>query len=266
MYSFIVMGAATVYEWDLLFPDLLDVFILSVLPIDRRRLFFARVLALAIFLGLVLAGTSALGIIFFSIFTEQRPILLHYLAHATAVLASGAFAATTFLAVQGILLNTVGENIFRRITPILQGASVLLLLTILLLTPTITHSLQPLLNSSSPAIRYFPPFWFLGIYERILAGPGALPLFHQLARQRLHRDFSSHLRSRCSLTHSPIDAESANLSKAAPQSAPEGTKPNSSTASCTSPSCASPPNEPSSTSSARPSSAHKSSASCSPCT
>ena len=29
MYSFIVMGAATVYEWDLLFPDLLDIFVLS---------------------------------------------------------------------------------------------------------------------------------------------------------------------------------------------------------------------------------------------
>ena len=46
MYSFIVMGAATVYEWDLLFPDLLDIFVLSPLPIARRRLFFARVLAL----------------------------------------------------------------------------------------------------------------------------------------------------------------------------------------------------------------------------
>ena len=38
MYSFIVMGAATVYEWDLLFPDLLDIFVLSPLPIASRRL------------------------------------------------------------------------------------------------------------------------------------------------------------------------------------------------------------------------------------
>ena len=28
MYSFVVMGAATVFEWDLLFPDLVDVFVL----------------------------------------------------------------------------------------------------------------------------------------------------------------------------------------------------------------------------------------------
>ena len=62
MYSFVVMGAATVFEWDLLFPDLVDVFVLTVQPIASRHVFFARVLALAIFLGLVLFGTSILGI------------------------------------------------------------------------------------------------------------------------------------------------------------------------------------------------------------
>src|ERR1700722_14916374 len=61
-YPFVVMGIATVYETDLLFPDLLDVFVLSNLPIAMHRLFGARVLALAIFLGLVLLGTNALGI------------------------------------------------------------------------------------------------------------------------------------------------------------------------------------------------------------
>src|ERR1700761_3712928 len=50
VYSFVVMGAVTVYEWDLLFPDILDIFVLSVLPIPSRRLFLARVLALTIFL------------------------------------------------------------------------------------------------------------------------------------------------------------------------------------------------------------------------
>ena len=47
MYSFVVMGAATVFEWDLLFPDLVDVFVISIQPIASRDLFFARVLALA---------------------------------------------------------------------------------------------------------------------------------------------------------------------------------------------------------------------------
>ena len=182
MYSFVVMGAATVFEWDLLFPDLVDVFVLSIQPIASRHLFFARVLALAIFLGLVLFGTSILGILFLPLVAELPNFLRHLLAHSTAVFASGTFAAATFLALQGILLNIVGENIFRRVTPLLQGMSIMLLLTILLLHPTLSRSLEPLLTYSAPAVRLFPPFWFLGIYERILMGPSVPAIFHELAR------------------------------------------------------------------------------------
>jgi hypothetical protein len=182
MYAFVVMGAATVYEWDLLFPDLVDVFVLSIQPIANRQLFFARVLALAIFLGLVLFGTSILGILFMPLVAELPNLPCHLLAHSAAVFASGMFAATTFLALQGTLLNIVGEHIFRRITPLLQGISVMLLLAILLLHPTISRLLEPLLTSGAPVVRLFPPFWFLGIYERLLIGPSAPAVFHELAR------------------------------------------------------------------------------------
>jgi hypothetical protein len=182
MYSFVVMGAATVYEWDLLFPDLVDVFVLSILPIASRHLFFAKALALAIFLGLVLLGTSALGILFMPLIAERPDLLNHLVAHAVAVFASGMFAATTFLALQGILLNIFGEHLFRRITPLLQGTSLMLLLTILLLHPTLTRSLEPLLTSAASVVRLFPPFWYLGIYERLLMGPSAPIVFRELAR------------------------------------------------------------------------------------
>jgi hypothetical protein len=182
MYAFLIMGAATVYEWDLLFPDLLDVFVLSVLPISSRRLFFARVLALAIFLALVLIGTSVPGLFFYPWLTEVPHFGRTLLAHAVAASMSGTFAAATFLALQGILLNTVGERVFRRITPVLQGGSIMLLLVVLLLYPTLSHSIEPLLRSQAGTVRWFPPFWFLGVYERILHGPTALPAFDELAR------------------------------------------------------------------------------------
>jgi hypothetical protein len=182
MYSFVVMGAATVFEWDLLFPDLVDVFVLSVQPIVGRHLFLARVSALAVFLSLVLFGTSFLGILFMPLVAELPNFLRHLLAHSVAVFASGTFAAATFLALQGVMLNVVGENIFRRITPLLQGMSIMFLLAILLLHPTLSRSLQLLLTSGAPAVRLFPPFWFLGVYERLLMGPSAPAIFHQLAR------------------------------------------------------------------------------------
>jgi hypothetical protein len=182
MYSFVVMGVATVYEWDLLFPDILDIFVLSILPIPTRRLFMARVLALAIFLCLVQVGTSILGTLFLPMVAEQPNFPRHLLSHFIAVTMSGMFAATTFLSIQGVLLNTVGERIFRRITPLLQGASIMLLLAILLLCPTIASSVEPLLTSGSYAIRYFPPLWFLGIYEFLFQGTATPVIFHTLAR------------------------------------------------------------------------------------
>jgi hypothetical protein len=181
-YPFVIMGIATVYEWDLLFPDLLDVFVLSTLPIPMRRLFGARVLALAIFLSLVLLGTNVLGTLFFPMIAELPGLGRHFLAHAVAALMSGIFAATTFLALQGILLNILGEQLFRRITPLLQGASLMVLLAVLLVSPMVSQSLQPLLASNAAAVHYFPPFWFLGIYERILSGPSAALIFRTLAR------------------------------------------------------------------------------------
>jgi len=182
MYSFVVMGAVTVYEWDLLFPDILDIFVLSVLPIANRRLFLARVLALAIFLCLVQFGTSILGTIFLPLAAEQTNFPRHFFSHFIAVTMSGMFAATCFLSIQGVLLNTVGERIFRRITPLLQGASIMLLLAILLLCPTVIGSIEPLLTSGSAAIRYLPPLWFLGIYESMFQGASAPAIFHTLAR------------------------------------------------------------------------------------
>ena len=182
MYSFVVMGAATVYEWDLLFPDILDIFVLSILPIPNRQLFFARVLALAIFLCLVQFGTSILGTLFFPLAAEQFNFPRHLISHFVAVSMSGTFAATCFLSIQGLLLNIVGERLFRRITPLLQGASIMLLLVVLLLCPTVISSIHPLLTSGSSVIRYFPPFWYLGIYECLVAGGSAPAIFHLLAR------------------------------------------------------------------------------------
>src|ERR1035438_7795752 len=50
VYSFVTIGIATVFEWDMFFPDLLDIFVLTTLPIPDRRLFMARVVAILVFI------------------------------------------------------------------------------------------------------------------------------------------------------------------------------------------------------------------------
>ncbi len=51
LYSFVALGLVTVFEWDLFFPDLLDVFVLGTLPLAERRVFFARVAAIGLLIG-----------------------------------------------------------------------------------------------------------------------------------------------------------------------------------------------------------------------
>ncbi|CAN5661829.1 hypothetical protein BH10ACI4_BH10ACI4_26420 [soil metagenome] len=181
IYSFVLMGVVTVCEWDLLFPDLLDVWVLSVLPIERRRLFLARVLAVGLFLGVVLVGTNFLGAIFLPLVADLPSLPLHLFAHGVSVAMAGIFTAAAGLMVQGVLLNLMSERMFRRIGPLPQGGSIMVLLTVLFLYPAMVQFLEPLLRSGSSAVQWFPPFWFLGIYERMLGGAAGLPIYGQLA-------------------------------------------------------------------------------------
>jgi uncharacterized membrane protein YwzB len=180
LYSFVAVGAVSIFAWDLLFPDLLDLFVLSPLPIVGARLFRSRIVAAVLFLGVFLLGSSALGAIFYPLLSDPPGLARHLLAHVLAVLAAGAFAAALILSLQGLMATVLGERFSRAISPFVQGISMMLLLTILLLFPVSSRFLEVLVNS--PAARYFPPFWFLGIYETVLEASASQPVFSGLAK------------------------------------------------------------------------------------
>src|SRR5664279_1479575 len=61
VYSFVAMGIATVFEWDMFFPDVLDLFVLTTLPVPARRLFLARIAAIAILIAAILFDANILA-------------------------------------------------------------------------------------------------------------------------------------------------------------------------------------------------------------
>ncbi len=122
MYSFVVMGVVTVFEWELLFPELLDVFVLSTLPIPGRRLFWARIAALVIFLAMFLVGMNLLGAVFFPLVADMPGLVRYVAAHVVAVGLAGVFVAAFFLGLQGVLILVVGQRLSRSFSPLLQGA------------------------------------------------------------------------------------------------------------------------------------------------
>jgi hypothetical protein len=181
-YSFVILGLAMVFQWETLFPDMLDIYVLTSLPIERRHMLWGRITALAIFLGLVQVETSILGTIFLPAVADLKLGFFHHaVAHGVAVTLSGAFAAAFFLALQGILGCIPFYWLASRIAAAVKIVSVIVLLTVLFLFPLASQSIEALLASSSPLAHFLPPLWFLGVYECLLYGSGAPSVFHHLA-------------------------------------------------------------------------------------
>jgi hypothetical protein len=182
VYSFVAMGIATVFEWDLFFPDLLDVFVLTALPIPNRRLFLARVAAIGILVGGFLFDANVVAPFVLPAAIDP-PNLPRFLAgHILAVAGSGLYAAVFVLALQGALLSVLGERLFRKVALFVQGLLITALLMLLLLFPVISGAVPVMLRSGSTYALCFPPFWFLGIYQRLMEGPSAMPIFTKLAQ------------------------------------------------------------------------------------
>ncbi|HEY3627932.1 MAG TPA: hypothetical protein VGL00_16710 [Terracidiphilus sp.] len=182
MYSFVAMGLVTVFEWDLFFPDLLDVFVLGSLPVSGRRVFIARLGAIAVFILGFLFDANVLAPVVLPMATDPPNLLRFVAGDVVAVAAGGLFAAAFVLALQAVLLALLGERLFRRISLSIQGLSVTVLVVLMLLFPVLSGVTPGLLQSGNRMVQWFPPFWFLGMDQRILEGPAALPVFAELAR------------------------------------------------------------------------------------
>jgi len=98
-------------------------------------------------------------------------------------MASGLFAGLLVLALQGVLVAVAGEGLFRKISLAVQGLAVTVLVMAMLLFPVLTGVAPTLLQQGSVYARWFPPFWFLGMEQRIIDGATALPLWSDMARR-----------------------------------------------------------------------------------
>jgi hypothetical protein len=182
LFSFVAMGFITIFEWDLFFPDLLDVHVFTALPVPDRRLFLARVTAISIFIVGFLFDANILGLLVLPIVIDPPSFVGAVTGQLLAVAGSGMFAATFVLALEAALLATLGERLLRKVILTVQGLLITVFLMLLLLFPTLSGAVPFFLQSGSSYALYFPPFWFLGIYQRLLEGPSALPIYSQLAQ------------------------------------------------------------------------------------
>lgn len=176
-FSMVVMGFVTVLEWDALFPDRRDFTILIPLPIPLPSIFAAKITSLCAFVLVFFAATNAFSTFLYpfvssrgeSTFLGTMNVMF---THATCLLAGTSFMFFFFVALQGILMNVLSFRTFQRVSTYIQLISVFVLLMMLLLFLDSNALLE------NPAHRhflyYFPPMWFLGLYETMVGWPDPL--------------------------------------------------------------------------------------------
>jgi hypothetical protein len=182
LYSFVAMGIVTVFEWDMFFPDLLDLWVLKALPIAEMCVFLARVAAIAVFIAGFLFDANILATLVLPSAIDPPNLPRFLAAHVLATCGAGLFAAAFILSLQGALLSLLGERLFRKISLILQSLLITALLLLIFLFPVFSAVVPALLQSGSRYALLCPPFWFLGGYQVVMEGPTALPVYATLAK------------------------------------------------------------------------------------
>jgi hypothetical protein len=177
--SFVVMGAVSIFEWEMLFPDRLDFLVLSPLSVKPVQMLAAKAAALVAFLTLFLVASNGFGIVMLPA-VSKGDFFRQIYAHAVAVFLAGTFAALLILALGGILLCVLDAARFRLASSILQMLGVTGLALLVLHYFIFGDAMLALLSPPFRIARWMPPVWFLGVYQVLLRG-NAAPAFAQPA-------------------------------------------------------------------------------------
>ena len=179
-YSFAVTGFATVFQWDMLFPDRHDFLALGAFPLRIRDIFAAKLAALGMFLAAVAGAANAFSLVLMPLLALNLPELrsagmAHVLvAQIVSTVGPSVFAFLAVTGLQGTLINVLSPRAFRKLSPIIQMSLMCLMVMSLLLFPLYSMTIRPLAQHHPDWLRYFPPYWFAGSYELFVPGPDSL--------------------------------------------------------------------------------------------
>ena len=170
-FSMTITGLVTIVKWDSLFPDRRDYANLAPLPVAATKTFFAKLLALFLFVLLFIVAVNGVSAILFPLIAmEWRgtfPELLRFLgAHAVSVAAASLFTFCSLLAFIGFSMTVLPYVFFRRATRYMQLTFAAGLLLLFFSVPAVTSALKGT-HDSPTALVWLPPAWFLSLYTEL---------------------------------------------------------------------------------------------------
>lgn len=172
-YSFAVVGFATIFEWDTLFPDRRDFLVLGSFPLPLREVFAAKFAALGLLLLLLIAAMNVFPILMMVALSVLVP-KLHgtglqlVAAHLAATAGASLFAFFAVASAQGLVIIVTTPRVFQRISPWIQMLGMSGMVLCILMYPIYSILLKPAIDTHQLWPWLFPPVWFAGVYDLIL--------------------------------------------------------------------------------------------------
>ena len=162
-----ITAILTLLQWQSLFPSLRDYMALAGFPVSARQIFLAKFAALVIlFAAFVLAISAPISALFATVISghwQENPSSAVMLAATCASLAGGcACVFFSLLAIQGVLLNLVPGRWFLRASLFVQATLFIA-----------TVGALPLLRHQPDSAAWWPPAWFVHLWEAIVIEPAA---------------------------------------------------------------------------------------------
>lgn len=154
-----------------MFPSEVDYVTLTPLPISRRRIFGAKVAAVLMFVGTVIAAVVLFFAFSFPLFTHSRwsedAEVMRIVSLAAATAAGAAFAFLSVMAIEGLILTVLPKAWTTRASMLLQSA---VIGALILAAPLIFDlaSPQDWQQGRQAGWLLFPPAWFLGLEQMLL--------------------------------------------------------------------------------------------------
>jgi len=172
--SIAISALAALLSWDALALEPRDAAVLGPLPIPARTITRAKLAAVMVFAGALTISLNAVPSVLYPAFltanirgTRGATILRLMAAHATTVTMAGLFGFFGILAARGALRALLGERVFRRTSSWVQSALVLVMITGLLLAPTVRDTtVRGWIGRAATPYGLAPPvLWYLGLNE-----------------------------------------------------------------------------------------------------
>jgi hypothetical protein len=169
VFSMVTTGFIAAFTWEALAFDRRDAMVLGPLPVRAATVISAKIAALGLFF---LGASSVVNLIsaapFALIAADRRGgsgVLGGLTAHLSATIGSGLFVFSVVVLARAVV-GLAGHQIAAAVGSVVQFAFVSLLLCVVFLVPAVSPARFQLIDAAD--MRWVPPAWYVGLYEREL--------------------------------------------------------------------------------------------------